>query len=51
MPLHSKILILSLHILSRQSSKGGTTGEVYDLYCDVAKKFGLEPLTQRRSAT
>lgn len=48
MPLHSKVLILSLHIMSRQSSKGGTTGELYDLYCDVAKKFGLEPLTQRR---
>lgn len=48
MPLHSKVLILSLHQLTKRSSKGGTTGELYDLYCDVSKKFGIEPLTQRR---
>lgn len=48
MPLHSKILILSLHQLTKRSTKGGTTGELYDLYCDVSKRFGVEPLTQRR---
>lgn len=48
MPLHSKILILSLNLLGNGASKGGSTGELYDLYSKVAKSMGLEPLTQRR---
>ncbi|MCQ8892718.1 MAG: cell division control protein Cdc6, partial [Candidatus Methanosuratincola sp.] len=48
MPLHSKILILSLNLLGKGASKGGSTGELYDLYSKVAKSMGLEPLTQRR---
>ncbi|MDI9644260.1 MAG: ORC1-type DNA replication protein [Candidatus Verstraetearchaeota archaeon] len=48
MPLHSRILILSLHLLSGKGGKGGSTGELYDLYSSISKNMGLEPLTQRR---
>lgn len=40
MPLHSKILILSLNLLGNGASKGGSTGELYDLYSKVAKSMG-----------
>jgi cell division control protein 6 len=48
MPLHSRILILSLHMISKKNPKGGTTGEVYEVYSEVSKTFGMEALTQRR---
>lgn len=48
MPLHSKLLIVSLYMIGRRAERGGTTGEVYDVYSSVSKGFGLEPLTQRR---
>jgi cell division control protein 6 len=48
MPLHSRLLILSLHLLEKRGMKGGTTGEVYDVYAGVSKGFGVEALTQRR---
>jgi len=48
MPFHSKLLILSLHLLERQKGSGRITGEVYEVYTGVTKKFGVEALTQRR---
>jgi cell division control protein 6 len=48
MPIHSRVLILSLYLLERQKGKGGITGELYEVYTGVSKKFGLEALTQRR---
>ena len=48
MPLHSRLLILSLHLLERERGSGGITGEVYEVYTSVTKKFGVEALTQRR---
>jgi len=48
MPLHSKILIISLYLMAKQHGKGVSTGEVYELYTSVSKNFGLDPLTQRR---
>ncbi len=48
MPLHSRILILSLYLLEKSKGKNCVTGEVYELYSSVVKNFGLEPLTQRR---
>jgi len=48
MPLHSKLLIISLHLLRKKDINKVATGEVYNVYCDLSKKLGLEPLTQRR---
>jgi cell division control protein 6 len=48
MPLHSRLLILSLHLLEKKSGNGGTTGEVYEVYTGVSKNFSVEALTQRR---
>jgi len=48
MPLHSRLLILSLHLLAGRKGSGGITGEVYEVYTGVTKKFGIEALTQRR---
>ncbi|MDH5807117.1 MAG: ORC1-type DNA replication protein [candidate division WOR-3 bacterium] len=48
MPLHSKLLLISLYLLEKEKRKGCTTGEIYDIYSKISKNFGLEPLTQRR---
>ncbi|MEM2881453.1 MAG: ORC1-type DNA replication protein [Candidatus Methanomethylicaceae archaeon] len=48
MPLHSRILILSLYLLEKSKGRNCVTGELYELYSSVVKNFGLEPLTQRR---
>lgn len=48
MPLHSKLLILSLNAIQRRSPSGGTTGEIYEVYTQITKEFGVDALTQRR---
>ena len=43
MPIHEKLVITSV-MLSEQ----GTTGDIYNKYSELAKRLGLEPVTQRR---
>lgn len=47
LPLHSKILLYSAYILSKDSNEA-TTGSLYDVYKVLCKKFDVEALTQRR---
>ncbi len=48
LPLHSKLLLLGL-ILSEESGRETlTTGELYDIYRNLARKISLSPLTHRR---
>lgn len=46
LPLHGKILLLSLAISYGEG--GRTTGEVYNVYRDLCRGLGVEPVTQRR---
>jgi len=44
LPLHEKVVLASVSLLSSMS----TTGEVFDKYQSLAKRISLDPLTQRR---
>jgi len=46
--LHSKLVLLSVHLLNKSSA---TTGEIYDLYNDLCVELGTGLLTQRRLGT
>ncbi|MEM3120874.1 MAG: orc1/cdc6 family replication initiation protein, partial [Candidatus Nitrosocaldus sp.] len=43
LPLHEKLVILSVML-----SDKGSTGSVYDTYISLAKRLGIQPVTQRR---
>ncbi len=48
LPLHSKILLLSM-VLGEESGRDSfTTGELYNIYKILSKKIDVSPLTQRR---
>ena len=46
--LHSKLVLLSVHLLNKSSA---TTGEIYDLYNELCGELGTDLLTQRRLGT
>lgn len=49
MPLHVKLVLASIYLLTRNSgSKFITTGLVYDKYKELSSKVGIEPVTSRR---
>jgi cell division control protein 6 len=49
MPLHVKLVLAAVFLLSRDSSvKTITTGLVYDKYRELVAKIGIEPVTSRR---
>jgi len=47
MPLHSKLVLLSIYTLTRDGGKV-TTGEVYAHYKSLCQALGVESVTQRR---
>ncbi|KYH42761.1 MAG: cell division control protein Cdc6 [Candidatus Bathyarchaeota archaeon B63] len=48
LPTHSKIVLLSIFLLSRSKARGFMTGDIYNVYCELCEEMGLSPLTQRR---
>ena len=48
LPMHSKIVLLSVFLLSRSKAKGLMTGDIYNVYCELCNEMGINPLTQRR---
>jgi cell division control protein 6 len=48
LPVHSKIVLISTHLLSSHIREGAITGDVYEVYRDLCLTASLEPLTQRR---
>ncbi len=48
LPLHSKILLLSVALNEEAGNKYLTTGELYRIYMVLSKRIGMAPLTQRR---
>ncbi len=48
LPIHSKIIILAVYLLSRFDANRSITGEIYNLYSELCEQIGMNPLTQRR---
>jgi cell division control protein 6 len=48
LPIHSKLVLSSIYIMSRAKVKNAITGDVYEVYVELCNQLGLESLTQRR---
>ncbi len=48
MPLHSRIILLSILILKRNNIDMVTSGNVYEVYKEICNQLNLDPLTFRR---
>ena len=48
LPIHAKIVLLASIYSSEKDTSHTSSGFVYDKYCDMCKKTGLEALTTRR---
>jgi cell division control protein 6 len=51
LPLHSKLVVLSIHHLREANASRVITGEIYDVYGELCGELGVTPLTQRRLST
>lgn len=49
--LHSKLVVLSVYDITKESLQGAITGEISDVYGELCGELGLTPLTQRRLST
>ncbi|NLE05460.1 MAG: ORC1-type DNA replication protein [Crenarchaeota archaeon] len=49
--LHSKLVLLSVFHLSKNSGGSITTGEIFDVYSELCSEVGMSLLTQRRLGT
>ncbi len=48
LPLHSKLLILSIYHMNGTGAQRAVTGEIFEVYTELANEAGIAPLTQRR---
>lgn len=48
LPTHSKIVMLSVHLLNKANVRHSITGDIYNVYCEVCERSNTTPLTQRR---
>lgn len=48
LPTHSKIVMLSVYMLSGVNSGHSITGHIYNVYSELSEEMGIIPLTQRR---
>jgi len=49
LPLHSKLVLCSVYLLSKvQGLEGSVTGNIYGVYSELCEQSGMSPLTQRR---
>jgi cell division control protein 6 len=51
LPLHSKLVVLSIHHLREAETRRVITGEIYEVYGELCGELGVTPLTQRRLST
>ena len=49
--LHSKLVLLSVYQLNKNSGSSANTGEIYDVYNELCGELGTNLLTQRRLGT
>lgn len=50
LPIHSKMILMSILLNREVGQEILTTGEVYDTYREICKKANISPLSQRRVA-
>jgi len=48
MPLHVKLVLAAVYMLTRENVKNLTTGLIYNKYVYLSRIMGIEPVTQRR---
>jgi len=48
LPLHSKLVLVSMLLLARNNVSSPVSGMIYQAYRDVCRQIGIEPLTDRR---
>lgn len=48
LPLHSKLVLVSMLLLARSNVSSPVSGMIYQAYRDVCRQIGIEPLTDRR---
>jgi cell division control protein 6 len=48
LPLHSKVVLLSVYLLGVTATYRAITGNIHEIYSELCGKVGLRPLTQRR---
>jgi cell division control protein 6 len=48
LPIHSKIVLMSVILCSERHPNSATTGEVSTLYSELCREIGVSPLTSRR---
>ncbi|HDD63987.1 MAG: cell division control protein Cdc6 [Thermoprotei archaeon] len=48
MPLHVKLVLLAIYLAEAFNTPEQTTGEIFNVYKDVCRKMGVDPVTQRR---
>lgn len=48
LPIHAKMVLLSVYLNIQGNSEGPTTGDVYETYNRLCPQVGLDSLTQRR---
>ena len=48
LPTHSKLVLLTVYLMTRFNINRSITGDIYNLYCELCEEMGLVPLTQRR---
>jgi cell division control protein 6 len=51
LPLHSKLVVLSIHHLREAEAHRVITGDIYEVYGELCGELGVTPLTQRRLST
>lgn len=51
LPLHSKLVLCSVYLLSKANVNHAITGDIYEVYCELCAEAGIAPLTQRRVST
>jgi cell division control protein 6 len=51
LPLHSKLVTLSIYQLGKRDARGAITGEISEVYEELSGELGVAPLTQRRLST
>jgi len=48
LPLHSKLVLVSMLLLARDNVSSPVSGMIYQTYKEVCRQIGIEPLTDRR---
>jgi len=48
LPLHSKLVLFGVYLITKASVKRSITGDIYEVYGELCSVLGLDPLTQRR---